>query len=115
LSVKSLITTERKYLTAKLFAVWLMIVLWLGTFALSASPQLHFLLHQDANSPQHQCLITQIQQQLFVSGLAAISVPAPSSVFSRVSSWVRSEFVPSFDFRVALSRGPPVSGFSSRA
>src|ERR1019366_8782872 len=56
----------------------LMLLLWLGTFALMVSPELHRLLHQDSQGLNHNCLITQIQQHPLLAGLTI--PPAPPGV-----------------------------------
>jgi hypothetical protein len=91
-----------------------MLLLWLATFALAVSPQLHRLLHQDAHNLNHHCLITQIKQQNLIAGCAAAlhTAPPPSSV-DAVARF-DSQFVACFDFRISLSRGPP-SHSSSKA
>ena len=91
---------------------WLMLLVWLGIFALTTSPQLHQLLHRDAKSSTHQCVVTQVQQQLLVAGLVTFLAPLPAPSFPALSRRVDSPPLSSFDYRVSLSRGPPC-GFSS--
>lgn len=88
----------------------LMLGLWLSVWALAASPQLHRLLHQDAQAPAHQCLITQIQQQPLLVGFVVALVPVPALV--RFSEVFRPgfHFLPVSDFRLAPTRGPPAIG-----
>ena len=95
----------------KLAVTYSMLVLWLATFALAVSPQLHRLLHQDAHNLNHHCLITQIKQQNLIAGTpAALQVEASLDGFDVVASF-DEQFVSSFDFRASFSRGPP--SFSS--
>src|SRR5438046_10381187 len=61
LCMKFLWTTERQRGPVSAVAA-LMLLLWLGTFALAALPQLHSLLHKDAQALHHTCLIHQLQQ-----------------------------------------------------
>jgi hypothetical protein len=85
----------------------LMLLLWVGTFALTVSPALHHLLHQDSQGPDHNCLITQIQQHPLLAGLAAITAPAPASVVVTVACRTEAQFLPARDYRLSPSRAPP--------
>jgi hypothetical protein len=84
-----------------------MLLLWVGTFALTVSPELHRLLHQDSQGPNHNCLITQIQQHPLLAGVATIAVPvsAPAAVATILRAEVR--FLPACDYGVSPSRAPP--------
>ncbi len=88
----------------------LMLVLWLGTFALTASPQLHRLVHRDADNPAHTCLITQIQTGVDC-GFVVVVTPAP--VLAPIASIRPVEIlvVPAGDPYVSPSRGPPSVSF----
>jgi len=90
-----------------------MLVLWLATFALTALPQLHTLLHKDAQTLNHNCLVTQLQQHSITSAGTGILIPTPF-----ISGLVASrpdEFpvLVSGDYRLSPSRAPPA--FSSSA
>jgi len=89
-----------------------MFVLWIGTFLLGSSPELHRLLHSDANSPNHHCVVTQVREHSFLSGISIVAAPAPPAF--TLSSIRGSEFqiVSSSDYRLSPSRAPPVA-FSS--
>jgi hypothetical protein len=91
----------------------MMLFLWLGTFALAASPQLHQLLHRDAQDLNHHCLITQIKQHSLLSGAPTALTPAPPPVGLGSIVCPDSQFLPTFDYRLFFSRGPP-SGSSSK-
>jgi hypothetical protein len=97
----------------KPFAVFLMLLLWLGTFALTASPELHRVFHPDSKNPSHRCLITQIQHQPLLAGFAAPVAPVSSPSGLAVISPSEFQFVPVQDTRLSFSRGPPsfVSSF----
>jgi hypothetical protein len=84
-----------------------MLSLWLGTVALTVSPELHHLLHQDSQSPNHNCLITQIQQHPLLAGFAAVAALAPVPVVSALVSRPQIQFLPAGDYRVSRSRAPP--------
>jgi len=88
-------------------AAWVMLVLWLGTFSLTVSPQLHRWLHDDADSPAHACLITQIRHHSMP--VAAVPVVAPVPVLAEISAAFLSEvqFLPTGDYRLCPSRAPP--------
>ena len=96
----------------RLAVAGVMLLLWVGTFALTVSPELHHLLHQDAQGPNHNCLITQIQQHPLVAGFAAITAPLPAPVVGAVVCRAEVQFVPAYDYRLSPSRAPP-SLFSS--
>jgi len=105
--VKFWTASRRRRDIGKLAVTYSMLVLWLATFALAVSPELHRLLHQDAHNLNHQCLITQIKQQdLSASCAVVLQVPPAIDGFGLASS-LDEQFVASFDFGVSLSRGPP--------
>jgi hypothetical protein len=91
----------------RLAVAGVMLLLWIGTFALTVSPKLHHLLHQDAQGPDHNCLITQIQQHPLLAGFATITAPAPASVVVTVVCRAEVQFVPASDHRLSPSRAPP--------
>jgi hypothetical protein len=84
-----------------------MLLLWLGTFALTVSPQLHHLLHPDSQAPDHNCLITQIQQHPLLAGFAAIAAPAPAPAVVTLVCSPEIQFLPAPDCRLSPSRAPP--------
>jgi len=100
-------STSKHQRRAGISAVILMLLLWLGTFALAASPQLHRLLHQDAQSLNHHCLITQVQQYSALGDLPP--VVAPAAPIAGLESVCSAEFqlLPISDYRLSPSRGPP--------
>jgi hypothetical protein len=89
-----------------------MLLLWLANLALAVSPELHQLLHQDAQNLSHQCLITQIKQHSLIAGAPAAITPVPPPAGLNSVCCAESQFVPSSDFRLSFSRGPPAA-FSS--
>jgi len=84
-----------------------MLLVWLGTVALTVSPELHHLLHQDAQGANHNCLITQIQQHPLLAGFAPIAAPAPAPVVVALVCSAEVQFLPARDYRVSPSRAPP--------
>jgi hypothetical protein len=91
-----------------------MLALWLGVCALDVSPRLHLLLHRDAQSPGHACLVTQLQHHLLLPGFVAVLVPVAPTLWGALPD--NSDFTPPllFDYQIGYGRAPP-SGFSSPA
>ena len=84
-----------------------MLLLWVGTFALMVSPELHRLVHQDSQGPNHNCLITQIQHHPLLAGFVAVTAPTPAPV-TVVAVWrAEVQFLPIVDYRLSPSRAPP--------
>jgi hypothetical protein len=110
--VKFWTTSKRQRRAGKCAAAGLMFVLWLGSFLLASSPELHRLLHSDAQSPNHHCLVTQIKEHSVVSGCAALSAPVFTPTTFAPVRCAEFQFVPSCDYRLSPSRAPP-SAFSS--
>src|SRR6266850_3819337 len=67
-------TIRRKTVLGKM-ASGLMLLLWLVTFAAAGAPDLHRFLHKDSQSATHQCVVTQVQQHLFIAGFQSVGVP----------------------------------------
>jgi hypothetical protein len=107
-SVKYWSTSQHPKWGGKLAVAGLMLLLWVGTFALTVSPELHRFLHQDAQGANHNCLITQIQQHPLLAGYVAITAPAPAR--AAVAALPRAEvrFLPACDYGVSPSRAPPL-------
>jgi hypothetical protein len=85
----------------------LALALWLGSLGLSAFPTLHALAHSDASSPDHHCVVTQIEGHSLLAALAQTLAPAvPANQFGSV-------LLPSVpvllrpDYRLDPNRGPP--------
>jgi hypothetical protein len=96
----------RRYV-GKLAVTYSMLLLWFATFALAVSPQLHRLLHHDAQNLNHECLITQIKQQSFAAGCVASLAPVPPLVRIDFVCCDCPQFVPALDYRSSFVRGPP--------
>jgi len=109
MSVKLWTPAKRPRGAGRFAAGLLMFVLWLGVYALTVSPQLHHLLHEDAQCSAHTCLITQLQKQPALGGCVTVAAPAP--VLTEIDSVRASDtqFVPAFDYRLSPSRAPPLS------
>jgi len=85
-----------------------MLLLWVGTFALTVSPELHHFLHPDSQAPNHNCLITQIRQHLLLVGYVAIAALIPAPVEATAVCRADVQYVPDNDYRVSPSRAPPL-------
>jgi hypothetical protein len=107
ISVKFLMTSRPGRRGGKAAAAGLMFLLWLGIFALTASPQLHRLLHQDADDVGHHCLITQIQQHPLVAGFVPVVAPAAPPVDTALVFRAEVISLPTIDCRLSPSRAPP--------
>ena len=86
-----------------------MLGLWLVLFALTISPQLHRLLHEDADGADHHCLVTQIQHQPVLSGFVAAVLPAAPVLETVCTPLADVRFVPAYDYRLSPSRAPPAA------
>ena len=98
----------------RLMAVFVMLLLWLGLSALDFSPALHCLLHKDAQSPSHNCLVTQLQHHLVLPGtvvVLALAAPAAWGVGAGVGDF---HSLRAADYLVSDDRAPP-SFHSSKA
>jgi hypothetical protein len=99
--------SDRGRQVSKLSAGGLMLALWLVTSVVAASPQLHQLLHKDAQSPQHYCLFNQLSQHSVAASSGFILAPKPPP--SAGDRLVLNDFalLPSFDFVLSDGRAPP--------
>ena len=94
----------------QLAAASVMMFLWIALYALEVSPGLHRLLHEDAQSPAHNCLITQFQHHLVLSVFAATAMPALPELSMALPGGVADlQLHPSYDYRLSPSRAPPVA------
>jgi hypothetical protein len=98
----------------KFAVVGVMLALWVATSAISASPQLHHLLHQDSQHPNHYCFFTQLNQHSLLAGLTPAHLPERSLCATDAPALSVSELLPSFDYVVSHGRAPP-SFFPSTA
>ncbi len=87
--------------------VGLMLLLWLGVFASAASPELHELLHSDAQSAAHHCLITQLQQHSVLDDFVPVAVPAAPPTEAGLVCATDQQLRPLCDYRLSPSRAPP--------
>src|ERR1051325_9053588 len=91
---------------ARVLIVSLMLLLWLCTAALAASPELHHHLHPDSKSTTHECLVTLLSKSQLLGGGAAGCALAPVPIIFAYLRFV--EFCPgsSVDLRLSPSRAP---------
>src|SRR5258708_2093058 len=99
--------STRQPRVGRVLVATLMAGLLLGTLALSAAPQLHRLLHQDANTLNHHCLVTQLNEHAVLVGCAAILAPAPPPISHPFISSPDFQSLPTSDHRLTPSRGSP--------
>ena len=96
----------------KILVVSLMLVLWLGTAALAASPQLHHLLHKDSKSATHECLVTLLSKSQLLAGGAATFVLALIPVFFGLLLIAESSHFSIIEYRLSPSRAPPARSYT---
>jgi hypothetical protein len=92
---------------SRILIVGLMLVLWLGTMALAASPQLHQRLHKDSKSLTHECLVTLLSKSQLLAGVAGSLLVALIPIFFGWLPPAASFHGLSFDYRLSPSRAPP--------
>jgi hypothetical protein len=91
---------RRHWMAATLLGVFL------SVFALTLSEALHRALHNEACEPGHQCAVTMLQSGQVETPVVTIEpVVAYVTVFLAAPSQV--DFVPSVDFSLPPSCGPP--------
>lgn len=84
----------------------LVAALWLMVAVIGASARLHHALHEDSTAPDHSCVIERISQGSFEFTAASPVIVSICPVVV-VSFEFDSIVLPSRDFHVAPSRGPP--------
>lgn len=89
-----------KAISASVAALWVMVAV------IGASARLHHALHEDSTAPDHSCVVERISQGAFVFS-AAPPIVVPVCAITAASFEFDSLVLPSRDYRVALSRGPP--------
>lgn len=85
------------------------LALFLTLLLFADSSDLHRAIHHDAASPTHQCAITLLAQgQVNAAEVPVLLVAFVAATFFLLPL-VQSAVLSSFDYRFALSRGPPRS------
>jgi hypothetical protein len=104
---------ERKIFRAaqigKIALAAFLIVTFLASLLLAASPSLHEKLHPNASEASHQCVITTFQQhQLLASNPTPILVELNSgfALLCPITEFIAPDET---NFRFSASRAPPVS------
>jgi hypothetical protein len=100
---------SRRRQGSRLAAVGVMLLLWVAMAALEVSPALHCLLHKDAPSPSHNCLVTQFQNHALLSGFVAAAVPVAPDAPRAALSRSHSQSPASPDYRLPPGRAPPAA------
>src|SRR6266852_1471317 len=107
ISLATGLESNRQPQVGRVLVATLMAGLLLGTLVLAAAPQLHRLLHQDANTLNHHCLVTQLNEHAVLVGCAAILAPAPPPISHSLICSADFQYLPTSDHRLTPSRGPP--------
>ena len=84
-----------------------MLALWLGTVTLAVSPTLHRLLHADAQSASHVCLITQIKHHPLLSSFVPVAAPLPTASAVEPAAPAILQLPRGCDYCTSPSRAPP--------
>ena len=87
----------------------LMLVLWLGTATLAASPDLHHRLHKESKSATHECLVTLLSKSQLLAGGGSSLLFALVPIFFGLLLAVEFVQFASFDYRLSPSRAPPLT------
>ena len=112
-SVKFWVKSKHQRGTAKCAAAGLMFGLWVLTLLLTASPELHKLLHSDAQNLNHHCLVTQIKEHSIVSAASTlVAVMAPQELFATAPA-NKPLLVSTRQHRLSDSRAPPLYSYSA--
>ena len=88
--------------------VILMLGLWLGLIGLSASEQLHRLVHSDSHQVNHECLLTLFAKGNLSHSAAPLKVAAPMFGSVTLPPLASRDFPSTADIRLAPGRAPPV-------
>lgn len=86
----------------------LLVALVLLLDAMAACPALHELIHQDASSSQHQCVVTLFAHGQVDSASVEVSTVAPLVSVETTPQFQFSVFAPAIE-NLPAGRGPPVS------
>lgn len=79
---------------------------FLGVFALTLSETLHRALHDEACAPEHQCAVTLLRSGQVETPVVLIE-PVVAYVTVVLAALPPVDFVPSVDFSLPPSCGPP--------
>ncbi len=90
-------------------AAAVMLLLWAAMCVLEVSPELHLLLHKDAQDPAHNCLVTQCQNHALLSGFVAAAAPSAPETPGVVVCRSHSDSPAPPDHRLPPGRAPPAA------
>jgi fructose-specific phosphotransferase system IIC component len=79
---------------------------FLSVFALTLSESLHRSLHEEACEPSHQCAVTMLQSGQVETPVCFVT-PTPATAVTMVEVVAETIFVPSADYSLPPSCGPP--------
>jgi hypothetical protein len=102
-------TARQPHGKGKFAASCLMLLLWVGSLAISFSPELHQLLHKDAKSANHECVVKQLSSGSILAGAAPVTAPLQPAVGVEISASGGSQIFSSLDYRFSPSRAPPAA------
>ena len=105
--VKLLSGSMRQGHRSRIAAAFLMLALWLSLGAVVVSPKLHRLVHKDAQTSTHNCVVTQLQQHSVTGGLAPVLAPVLSDGWTLQPASPELQVAVSSDHRLSPSRAPP--------
>jgi hypothetical protein len=89
--------------------VSLLIGLILLLSALAASPQLHKLVHADADCADHNCVVTLFAAGHFAAADTAVVVVGIALLFGAVALLTETFLLPVAEYRFSPSRAPPIA------
>ena len=101
--------SNRLRVAGRFATIAVMFLAWLGVSAIEVSPELHSFLHKDAQSPAHNCLVTQLQKHSIDSGFVPVVTPARSAEWNSLVTRAEVQLFASFDYRLSPSRAPPLA------
>lgn len=91
----------------RIVVVILMLGLWLGLVGLSASEQLHRLVHSDSHHVDHECLLTLFAKGHITPAAVPLTLVAPVFESKTLSPLASRDFPCTADIRLAPGRAPP--------
>jgi hypothetical protein len=74
-----------------------------------ASPQLHRLIHPDADSAEHSCAITLFAHGQVAAANVSVAIVVLAVLFGGVALLAETLLLPLADYHYSPSRAPPVS------
>ena len=79
--------------------------------AMASCPSLHELIHADANSADHHCVVTMFSHGQVDSATADVAPVAPSAVIEAIPQFTFSVFAPAIE-NLPAGRAPPIADSS---